>query len=85
MFQRCGIPFAHRVHTTYCFSPVINDEQAEALPESYEPIEVDEFGEADLLAMIEDEIILSLPVVPLHESEHCEVYEAERVFGKLPI
>ncbi|NIH11938.1 MAG: 23S rRNA accumulation protein YceD [Serratia symbiotica] len=85
MCQRCGIPFAHHVHTTYCFSPVINDEQAEALPESYEPIEVDEFGEVDLLAMIEDEIILSLPVVPVHESEHCEVSEAERVFGKLPI
>ncbi|NIG88008.1 23S rRNA accumulation protein YceD [Serratia symbiotica] len=85
MRQRCGIPFAHHVHTTYCSSPVINDEQAEALPESYEPIEVDKFGEVDLLAVIGDEIILSLPLVPVHESEHCEVSEAERVFGKLPV
>lgn len=34
--------------------------------------------------MIEDEIILSLPVVPVHDSEHCEVSEADMVFGKLP-
>ena len=29
--QRCGKPFSHYVHTTYCFSPVRNDEQAEAV------------------------------------------------------
>ena len=82
--QRCGKTFEHQVYAKYCFSPVRNDEQAEALPEAYEPIEVDEFGEVDLLAMIEDEIILSLPVVPVHESEHCEVSDADMVFGKLP-
>jgi len=82
--QRCGKPFTHHVHTTYCFSPVRNDEQAEALPEAYEPIQVNEFGEIDLRALVEDEVILSLPVVPVHESEHCEVSEADMVFGKLP-
>ncbi len=79
--QRCGKPFTHQVYTTYCFSPVRSDEQAEALPEAYEPIEVNEFGEIDLLAMVEDEIILALPVVPVHDSEHCEVSEADMVFG----
>ncbi|MDC9621916.1 23S rRNA accumulation protein YceD [Xenorhabdus sp. XENO-7] len=82
--QRCGSNFSHHVHTTYCFSPVVNDERAEALPEEYEPININEFGEIDLLAMIEDEIILSLPVVPVHDSEHCEVSDAEMVFGVLP-
>ncbi|KAA1447070.1 23S rRNA accumulation protein YceD, partial [Escherichia coli] len=83
--QRCGGNFSHHVHITYCFSPVVNDEQVEALPEEYEPIDVNEFGEIDLLAMIEDEIILSLPVVPVHDSEHCEVSEADMVFGELPL
>ena len=82
--QRCGKPFTHHVYTKYCFSPVRSDEQAEALPEAYEPIEVNEFGEIDLLAMVEDEIILALPVVPVHDSEHCEVSEADMVFGELP-
>lgn len=81
--QRCGKAFSHQVHTTYCFSPVRSDEQAEALPDAYEPIEVNEFGEIDLLAMVEDEIILSLPVVPVHDSEHCEVSDADMVFGEL--
>ena len=72
--QRCGKPFTHQVYTTYCFSPVRSDEQAEALPEAYEPIEVNEFGEIDL----------ALPVVPVHDSEHCEVSEADMVFGELP-
>ena len=84
MCQRCGKPFEHQIHTTFCFSPVVNDEQAEALPEAYEPIDVDEFGEVDLLAMVEDEIILVLPIAPVHDSEHCEVSEADMVFGKLP-
>ncbi|WP_330982039.1 MULTISPECIES: 23S rRNA accumulation protein YceD [Enterobacterales] len=82
--QRCGKPFPHAVHTTYCFSPIKNDEQAEALPEAYEPIQVNEFGEIDLRALVEDEIILSLPVVPVHDSEHCEVSDADMVFGELP-
>jgi uncharacterized protein len=82
--QRCGKPFSHAVYTTYCFSPIKNDEQAEALPEAYEPIQVNEFGEIDLRALVEDEIILSLPVVPVHDSEHCEVSDADMVFGELP-
>ncbi|MBP2856673.1 23S rRNA accumulation protein YceD [Dickeya oryzae] len=82
--QRCGKTFEHQVHTTFCFSPFISDEQAEALPEAYEPIEVNEFGEVDLLAMVEDELILSLPIAPVHDSEHCEVSEADMVFGQLP-
>ncbi|WP_058913976.1 23S rRNA accumulation protein YceD [Entomohabitans teleogrylli] len=82
--QRCGQPLSHQVYTQYCFSPVRSDDQAEALPEAYEPIEVNEFGEIDLLAMVEDEIIISLPVVPVHDSEHCEVSEADMVFGELP-
>lgn len=82
--QRCNQPFPQHVHVSYCFSPVSNEEQAEALPEAYEPIDVDDFGEIDLLAVVEDEIILALPVVPVHDSEHCEVSEADMVFGQLP-
>ncbi|WP_034914079.1 MULTISPECIES: 23S rRNA accumulation protein YceD [Erwinia] len=82
--QRCGKDFPHHVQVKYCFSPVASDDQAEALPEAYEPVDVNEFGEIDLLAVVEDEIILALPVVPVHDSEHCEVSEADMVFGKLP-
>lgn len=82
--QRCNQSFPHHVHITYCFSPIIKDEQAEALPEEYEPVYVNDIGEINLLGMIEDEIILSLPAFPVHDSEHCEVSEADMVYGKLP-
>ncbi|OOH89357.1 hypothetical protein BMT54_06710 [Pasteurellaceae bacterium 15-036681] len=82
--QRCGNPFTQTLDCTFCFSPVKNMDQADDLPEIYEPIEVNEFGEVSLLDMIEDEFILSLPLVPMHESEHCEVSAQEQVFGELP-
>ncbi|WP_109059889.1 23S rRNA accumulation protein YceD [Aggregatibacter aphrophilus] len=82
--QRCGEPFIQTVDCEFCYSPVANLDQIDVLPEIYEPIEFNEFGEIDLLGTIEDELILSLPIVPMHSSEHCEVSVAEQVFGELP-
>ena len=82
--QRCFKPFITEVHVMNKFSPVKSDAQAETLPEHYEPVLVNEFGEVDILALIEDEIILSLPIVPVHDSKHCEVSEADMVFGEIP-
>ncbi|MXN89195.1 23S rRNA accumulation protein YceD [Pasteurella canis] len=82
--QRCEKPFMQTIDCTFCYSPVANLDQADVLPEIYEPIEFNSFGEIDLLGVIEDELILSLPIVPMHSSEHCEVSVAEQVFGELP-
>ncbi|UXN34257.1 23S rRNA accumulation protein YceD [Avibacterium paragallinarum] len=82
--QRCDKPFTQVLEAEFAYSPVSNLDQADALPEIYEPIELNEFGEIDLLATIEDELMLCLPIVPMHSSEHCEVSVAEQVFGELP-
>ncbi|PJG83669.1 23S rRNA accumulation protein YceD [Caviibacterium pharyngocola] len=82
--QRCAETFVQTLHCEFCYSPVANLDQADELPEIYEPIEFNEFGEIDLIGTIEDELILSLPIVPMHSSEHCEVSVAEQVFGELP-
>lgn len=82
--QRCGEPFTQNLDCELLFSPVKNMDQAGDLPEIYEPIETDSFGEVNLLDMIEDEFLLSLPLVPMHQLEHCEVSEDEQVFGELP-
>ena len=34
--------------------------------------------------MIEDEFIIELPLVPMHDAAHCEVSTQEQVFGELP-
>lgn len=82
--QRCGGDFTQTLDCELLFSPVKNMDQAGDLPEIYEPIETDSFGEVNLLDMIEDEFLLSLPLVPMHQPEHCEVSEDEQVFGELP-
>lgn len=82
--QRCGNPFTQTLDCTFCFSPVSNMNQVDDLPEIYEPIELNQFGEINLLDVVEDEFILTLPIVPMHTAEHCEVSVAEQVFGELP-
>ncbi|AAU38475.1 MULTISPECIES: 23S rRNA accumulation protein YceD [Basfia] len=82
--QRCGQTFNQTLECTFCYSPVANLSKIDELPEIYEPIEFNEFGEIDLIGTIEDEFILNLPIVPMHSSEHCEVSAQEQVFGELP-
>lgn len=82
--QRCNFPFVQRLECDFCYSPVSNLDKIDELPEIYEPIEFNEFGEIDLIGTIEDELMLCLPIVPMHSSDHCEVSAHEQVFGKLP-
>lgn len=82
--QRCGEPFVQLLDAEFTYSPVSSLDRIDELPDIYEPIEFDEFGEIDLLGTIEDELMLCLPIVPMHLSEHCEVSVAEQVFGELP-
>ena len=51
--QRCGNPFTQTLDCTFCFSPVSNMDQADDLPGIYEPIEINEFGEVNLLDMVD--------------------------------
>lgn len=82
--QRCGNLFSQTLDCEFNFSPVKNMNQADDLPEMYDPIELNEFGEIDLLETITDEFILNVPLVPMHTYEHCEVSVAEQVFGEIP-
>ncbi|QLB13570.1 uncharacterized protein EV697_10512 [Bisgaardia hudsonensis] len=82
--QRCQNPFIQTLSCDFIYSPVSNLDQADELPEIYEPIEFNAFGEIDLVGIVEDELIVTLPIIPMHSSEHCEVSVAEQVFGELP-
>ena len=82
--KRCNEPYKQTLECEFTYSPVANWDQADDLPEIYEPIEFNEFGEIDLIGTVEDELILALPLVPMHSSEHCEVSAQEQVFGELP-
>lgn len=83
--QRCNGEFSHPVNVEFCFSPVQGQTQndTELLPEAYEPVEVDDHGMIDLLQLFEDELILSLPIVPLHAEEACAVSQDDMQFGEI--
>ncbi|SDU00460.1 YceD family protein [Halopseudomonas salegens] len=50
---------------------VVSDEAARQLPRHYEPVIVDD-EKLNLLSLIEEELLLALPAVPMHPLEKCQ-------------
>lgn len=50
---------------------VVSDEAAKQLPRHYEPVIVDD-EKLNLLSLIEEELLLALPAVPMHPLEKCQ-------------
>lgn len=69
--QRCLQPILHRLCSEFQLSPVRTDEEAQNLPERYEAVFM-EGEKLSLLRLLEEELILSLPIAPSHE-EPCSV------------
>ncbi|SEF93252.1 YceD family protein [Marinobacterium lutimaris] len=64
--QRCLEPVGVDVDAEVNLAVVLNEEQAKNLPRYYDPLIV-EAEDIELLSLIEDELILSLPLVSYHE------------------
>lgn len=82
--QRCGELFNFDIETDLVYSS--DEEKAKKLGlfDNYDFISQNEFGEVDLYNMIEDELILSLPTVIMHEECEDEAYGSEvYVSGKI--
>ena len=83
--QRCWKHFPYHCEVEFVYSPIFHLDQADALPEAYEPTLVDENGEIDLLQLIEDELILALPQVAMHDEVNCEVNPNNMIYGEIPL
>ncbi|MCW5584298.1 MAG: DUF177 domain-containing protein [Gammaproteobacteria bacterium] len=70
--QRCLEPFTYEIMSHFTLGVVNTLDEANALPEQYEPALATE-GNLALRELIEDEIILNLPIIPRHEPEDCKV------------
>lgn len=83
--QRCGGGLKHSVSTDFIYTPVRNaaEESEEPIPEAYEEIELGEYGEISLTQLIEDELMLALPIVAMHDPEDCSITEKDMTFGEL--
>lgn len=83
--QRCYEQYAHDIQVSFCYSPVKGQlpDDIDELPDVYEPVEVDDQGEIDILRLFEDELILSLPIVALHAEEDCNIKQDEMSYGEI--
>ncbi len=70
--QRCMQPFVYGIICDFLSGIVSSEEEAEGLPDRYDPATVED-GMLSLHDRIEDELIVSLPLVPMHEFEDCKV------------
>lgn len=68
--QRCLEPMEYQVKGEFLVSPVASEEEENLVPEPYDPLIV-EGNELLLPAFIEEELILALPIVSLHEKNDC--------------
>ena len=70
--QRCMEPLMYEIMSDFSLGIVNTLDEAKSLPEGYEPVLATD-GNLALMDLIEDEIILNLPIIPRHEPEACKV------------
>lgn len=70
--QRCMEHFGYELTSDFLFGIVTNEEKVSRLPTNYDPLIVKD-NNLILQDMIEEEIIINLPIVPMHEEGSCKV------------
>jgi uncharacterized protein len=75
--QRCLEPMPLEIKTRFRLGLVYSEEQGETLPEHYDAMLVED-SEVSLLEIIEDELLLALPQVALHDEQECSSTEIIR-------
>ena len=79
--QASNNPFDYPLNVDFCFSPVQGEDEVDLLPDAYDPVEVDDYGMVSLLQLFEDELIVSIPLVPRQTEGEFPVVDVQ--FGKL--
>lgn len=68
--QRCNQPMQYDLKVPFLLSPVVSEKAAKNLPHDYDPLIVTD--ESVLISdLVEDELLLALPMVPKHEEGEC--------------
>ncbi|WP_462378998.1 YceD family protein [Pseudomonas sp. Marseille-QA0892] len=68
--QRCLDVAALPIHGEYTYV-VVWPGSEQSVPKAYDTLEVGE-EPLDLLTLVEDELLLALPIVPVHDPEDCQ-------------
>lgn len=76
--QRCLRSMSYPVDIDISLGLAHSEREAERLPETYEPLILDE-PSIQVKGIIEDELMLALPIVPAHAMEQCDADHAHFV------
>lgn len=68
--QRCLKPVVFKIHKSSLLAVVKDKDQIDSLAKEYEPLQLDEES-ISVEEIIEDELLLSLPLSPLHAENDC--------------
>jgi uncharacterized protein len=74
--QRCLHPVEREIQSEFMLGIVMNDEQAQNLPRAYEPLLVED-EKLVIKDVIEEELILSLPMFAYHKDCDAATYKQE--------
>ena len=74
--QRCLKPYEHSLEAQVSSAFLADERKVEELPGHLEPVILEEDW-LDLATMVEDELILSIPIVPMHNESECSVQLGE--------
>ncbi|WP_298769466.1 23S rRNA accumulation protein YceD [uncultured Shewanella sp.] len=81
--QRCMTLFTTEVTVEFSFGLCQSETEIDELPDAYEPIECNEIGEVRLHQLIEDELIVSMPLIAMHDDENCHLGGKDIVVGEI--
>lgn len=70
--QRCMEPLKQEIRGDFLSGIVHDEKEANQLPQNYDPLIIKD-GTLFISEMIEDELIISLPIVPMHPLDSCKV------------
>ncbi|MFW2371680.1 MAG: YceD family protein [Gammaproteobacteria bacterium] len=75
--QRCMQPMSLDLDTHFKLALVSDESRVGRLPEEFEPLMLDEDNRVNIPVMLEDELLLAMPLVALHETD-CSDYLQEQ-------
>jgi len=81
--QRCNGDLGLDLVQDFVCSPVGEDTDLDIFPEDYDEVALDENGEINVFDLIEDELILAVPLVPTHNEASCSYSAKPASFGVL--
>lgn len=70
--QRCLQPMTNKVEIENCLVPIVAASQAPQIAKEFEPL-LTEGKPVNLLEMVENELLISIPMFPKHPEGRCDI------------